>query len=150
MRPTAPLRPRRRRRDGALTPPCRKIARRSYQGSAPGSRHGIWRPKSGRFVGRGWHRGVKTEKSGGSRLRALGDLVAVAGCSLVVFAIAFHFQIPTRLAQQSLGRNGATSDAAVCFLATLAIGLIIFTSRRWRETARDSAQAEAHRALYDP
>jgi len=93
---------------------------------------------------------VKTEKSGGSRLRALGDLVAVAGCSLVVFALAFHFQIPTRLAQQSLGRNGATSDAAVCFLATLAIGLIIFTSRRWRETARDSAQAEAHRALYDP
>jgi diguanylate cyclase (GGDEF)-like protein len=93
---------------------------------------------------------VKTEKSGVSRLRALGDLVAVSGCSLVVFALALHFRIPSRLAEQSVGRNGATSDALVCFLATLAIGLIIFTSRRWRETVRDSNQAAAHRALYDP
>ena len=93
---------------------------------------------------------METETGGASRLRTLGDLVAIGGCSLVVFAIAFHFQIPNRLAQQSLGRNGATSDALVCFLATLAIGLIIFTSRRWRETVRDSAQAAAHRAMYDP
>jgi diguanylate cyclase (GGDEF)-like protein len=83
-------------------------------------------------------------------LRVLGDLVTVTGCSLVVFALAFHFQIPSRLAKQSLGRNGATSDALVCFLATLAIGLIVFTSRRWRETVRDSAEAAVHRALYDP
>jgi diguanylate cyclase (GGDEF)-like protein len=82
---------------------------------------------------------VETEKASSSRLRVLGDLVAVAGCSLVVFAIAFHFRIPSRLAEQSVGHNGATSDAAVCFLATLAIGLIIFTSR-----------AATHRALYDP
>jgi diguanylate cyclase (GGDEF)-like protein len=97
---------------------------------------------------------VESEKGGssggGSKLRAAGDLVTIAGCSLVVFALAFHFQIPHHLAQQSLGRNGATSDALVCFLATLAIGLIVFTSRRWRETVRDSAQLAAHRALYDP
>jgi len=93
---------------------------------------------------------VQPEKEGSSRMRALGDLVTVAGCSVVVFALAFHFQIPSRLAKQSLGRNGATSDALVCFLATLSIGLIVFTSRRWRETVRDSAQAAAHRALYDP
>ena len=83
---------------------------------------------------------MKSEKSGVSRLRALGDLVAVTGCSLVVFALALHFRIPSRLAEQSVGRNGATSDALVFFLATLAIGLIVFTSRRWRETVRDSAQ----------
>ena len=93
---------------------------------------------------------VDKEKVGVSRARALGDLVTIAGCSLIVFALAFHFQIPHRLAQQSLGRNGATSDALVCCLATLAIGLIVFTSRRWRETVRDSVQAAAHRALYDP
>jgi diguanylate cyclase (GGDEF)-like protein len=93
---------------------------------------------------------VDTEKASSSRLRVLGDLVTVGGCSLVVFAIAFHFRIPSRLAQQSIGRNGATSDARVCFLATLAIGLIVFTSRRWRETVRDSNQAAVHRALYDP
>ena len=93
---------------------------------------------------------MNTEKKGVSRARILADLVAVAGCSVVVFAIAFHFQIPHRLAQQSVGRNGATSDALVCFLATLAIGLIVFTSRRWRESVRDSAQAAVHRASYDP
>jgi diguanylate cyclase (GGDEF)-like protein len=93
---------------------------------------------------------VETEKSGVSRVRVLGDLVAVAGCSLVVFALALHFHLPSRLAQQSLGRNGATSDAGVFFLATLAIGLIVFTSRRWRETVRDASQAAVHRALYDP
>ena len=93
---------------------------------------------------------METEKSGVSRVRVAGDLVAVAGCSLIVFALALHFQIPHRLAQQSLGDNGATSDAAVFFLATLAIGLIVFTSRRWRETVRDASQAAVHRALYDP
>jgi diguanylate cyclase (GGDEF)-like protein len=93
---------------------------------------------------------VETEKTGVSRVRVAGDLVAVAGCSLIVFALALHFQIPHRLAQQSLGDNGATSDAAVFFLATLAIGLIVFTSRRWRETVRDASQAATHRALYDP
>src|ERR1700758_4239268 len=83
-------------------------------------------------------------------MRVLGGLVAVAGCSLVVFALALHFQLPHRLAEQSVGRNGATSDALVFFLATLAIGLIVFTSRRWRDTLRESEQAAAHRALYDP
>jgi diguanylate cyclase (GGDEF)-like protein len=93
---------------------------------------------------------VKNETGGPSRLRDLGDLVAVAGCALVVFALAFHFRIPSRLAEQSVGRNGATSDAVVLFLATLAIGLIVFSSRRWRDSVRESAQAAAHRALYDP
>jgi diguanylate cyclase (GGDEF)-like protein len=83
-------------------------------------------------------------------MRVLGDLVAVAGCSLVVFALALHFEIPHRLAEQSLGRNGATSDALVFLFATLAIGLIIFASRRWRDSVRQSAQKDAHRALYDP
>ena len=93
---------------------------------------------------------VQRDRGGASRLRVLGDLVAVTGCSLVVFALALHFQIPRHLAQQSLGRNGATSDAVVFFLATLAIGLIIFSSRRWRDSVRESEQAAAHRALYDP
>ncbi|MBV9412068.1 MAG: EAL domain-containing protein [Acidimicrobiia bacterium] len=93
---------------------------------------------------------MEKEKGAASRVRTTGDLVAVAGCSLIVFALALHFQIPHRLAQQSLGDNGATSDAAVFFLATLAIGLIVFTSRRWRETVRDASQAATHRALYDP
>ena len=94
--------------------------------------------------------GVEKERGGASRARVLGDLVAIAGCSLIVSALALHFQIPHRLAQQSLGRNGATSDALVLFLASLAIGLIVFTSRRWKDTVRESAQAAAHRALYDP
>ena len=93
---------------------------------------------------------MKSEDSRTPRLRVLGDLVAVAGCSLVVFALALHFDIPHRLAQQSLGRNGATSDALVFLFATLAIGLIIFASRRWRDVVRQSTQAAAHRALYDP
>src|SRR5438477_2755872 len=93
---------------------------------------------------------VQRDRGGASRLRVLGDLVAVTGCSLVVFALALHFQIPRHLAQQSLRRNGATSDAVVFFLATLAIGLIIFSSRRWRDSVRESEQAAAHRALYDP
>ena len=93
---------------------------------------------------------MDNERGGVSRARVLGDLVAVAGCSLIISSLALYFQIPHRLAQQSLGRNGATSDALVLFLASLAIGLIVFTSRRWRDTVRESAQAAAHRALYDP
>ena len=93
---------------------------------------------------------MEKERGGASRARVLGDLVAIAGCSLIVSALALHFQIPHRLAQQSLGRNGATSDALVLFLASLAIGLIVFSSRRWKDTVRESAQAAAHRALYDP
>jgi diguanylate cyclase (GGDEF)-like protein len=94
--------------------------------------------------------GVKRQDGGVSRLRVLGDLVAVAGCSLVVFALALHFDIPSRLAEQSVGRNGATTDALVFLFATLAIGLIVFASRRWREAVRETTQAAAHRALYDP
>ncbi len=93
---------------------------------------------------------MRKQDRGASRRRAIGDLVAVAGCSVVVFALALHFQLPHRLAQHSAGDNGATSDAAVFFLATLAIGLIVFTSRRWRESVRESEQADVHRALYDP
>ena len=93
---------------------------------------------------------MKSTDGGASRVRVLGDLVAVAGCSLVVFALALHFEIPHRLAEQSLGRNGATSDALVFLFATLAIGLIIFASRRWRDSVRQTAQKDAHRALYDP
>ena len=91
------------------------------------------------------------EKEDGSvRARMLGDVVAVGGCAAVVFAIALHFDIPHRLAQQSNVHGSATGDALVFLFAILAIGLIIFTSRRWRDSARQVEQAAARRALYDP
>ena len=93
---------------------------------------------------------VETPKAGSSRQRVLGDLVAAIGCCLVAFGLAIHFQVPGWLARQSAGRNGTTADAVVFFLATMAIGLIVFSSRQWRATVRTSAQAEARRALYDP
>jgi len=90
-------------------------------------------------------------KSGGSpRLRVLGDLVAVGGCALVVFALALHFDIPHRLATSSQTRQGASGDALVFLFAILAIGFIVFLSRRWRDSVRQSEQAAARRALYDP
>ncbi|MBV9284307.1 MAG: hypothetical protein JO176_06810, partial [Acidimicrobiia bacterium] len=93
---------------------------------------------------------METPKAGSSRQRVLGDLVAAIGCCLVAFGLAIHFQVPGWLARQSAGRNGTTADAVVFFLATMAIGLIVFSSRQWRATVRTSAQAEARRALYDP
>jgi len=93
---------------------------------------------------------VETSKSGASRMRTAGDLVAAAGCSLVVFALALHFRLPAWLAEESAGRKGTQADAVVFFLATVAIGLIMFASRQWRKSVRNSAHAEARRALYDP
>ena len=96
------------------------------------------------------HTDVDKERGGASRRRVLSDLAAVAGCSLVVFAITLYFRLPRGLANQSPERTGTTSDALVFFLATLAIGLIVFSTRRWRDTVRESERAAAHRALYDP
>jgi diguanylate cyclase (GGDEF)-like protein len=93
---------------------------------------------------------MNTNDGGSSRARVIGDLVAVGGCALVVFALALHFNVPGRLGQKTPGTDGATRDALVFFFAILAIGLIIFTSRRLRDTVRQSEQAAAHRALYDP
>ncbi|MCU1447968.1 MAG: diguanylate cyclase/phosphodiesterase with and sensor(s), partial [Acidimicrobiales bacterium] len=93
---------------------------------------------------------MNTSDGGSSRARVIGDLVAVGGCSLVVFALALHFNVPGRLGQKTPGADAATRDALVFFFAILAIGLIIFTSRRLRDTVRQSEQAAARRALYDP
>jgi diguanylate cyclase (GGDEF)-like protein len=87
---------------------------------------------------------------GSNRARIMGDVVAIAGCSLVVFALALHFDVPHRLGQRGADGNPAARDALVFLFALLAIGLIIFTSRRLRETVRQSEQAASHRASHDP
>jgi len=74
----------------------------------------------------------------------LGDLVAVAACSLVVFTLASHYQLRRRVGEVDL-HTGGKSDALVFSLAVLAVGLIIFISRRWRDSVRESEQAAAHR-----
>src|SRR2546421_7735172 len=80
----------------------------------------------------------------------MGDLVAVAACCLVVFTLASHYQVRRRVGPGVDLHTGDKSDALVFSLAVLAVGLIIFISRRWRDSVRESEQAEAHRALYDP
>jgi len=90
-----------------------------------------------------------SQDNGAAQRHVLGDVVAVAGCALVVFALALHFRIPSRLASTPPSAN-ATSDALVLLSALLAIALIVFISRRWRDSVRQSKTAEAHRALYDP
>src|SRR5947209_857131 len=93
---------------------------------------------------------MEVRDDGSTRARVIGDLVAIAGCSLVVFALALHFDVPHRLSQTSPGGNSGSRDALVFLFALLAIGMIIFTSRRLRDTVRQSEQAAARRALYDP
>src|SRR5207248_10557836 len=68
---------------------------------------------------------------------------------VVVLPLASRYEVPRRVAGTDLQTKGR-SDAVVFSLAVLAIGLIIFISRRWRDSVRESEQAAAHRALYDP
>ncbi|HKN38713.1 MAG TPA: hypothetical protein VJ456_06360, partial [Acidimicrobiia bacterium] len=55
-----------------------------------------------------------------SRARMLGDLVAVAGCSVVVFALASHYQLSARLRSVPEIQTGDRSDALIFSLAVLA------------------------------
>jgi diguanylate cyclase (GGDEF)-like protein len=89
-------------------------------------------------------------EQGSARVRVLGDLVWIGGTAAALFILAVHFGLVRRLTERSADGAEARSDAAVLLLALLAIGLVMFGYRRWRDSVRMHEQVAARRALYDP